>query len=318
MTLALLLAYVALVGVLFPRRLARAAWTAHAPRLAAAMWLAATASVASLAVLAAAVLVAPLHTIGDAFVLMVQGCGWPPQPHAPAGPNEYAGLALLSWMVGRTVHSAHVVCRAARRERCRHRCDLHLLGRPIGTGVIVLDHPHPTAFCVPGDGGHVVLTQGALNVLSPAELGAVLAHERAHLSGRHHLIVRLAAVLTSAFPRMPLFALALREIRRLVELAADDQALRGATPIALAQALLRLAAPAPARHPVTGTLGITGNATTERVLRLVAPRPRRRRLVTLSGLLVATAFAAIPLAVVILPAITDLACHCTEAAPFSS
>ncbi|WP_131767000.1 M56 family metallopeptidase [Candidatus Protofrankia californiensis] len=315
MSLALLVAYVAVAGVLFPRQLAQAGWTSHAPRLAAGTWLAAAASVVSVALLAAAVLVAPLHTVGDVFVLLLQGCGWPPQPRAPAGPSEYAGLVIISWMVGRTAYSGYVVCRAARRERRQHRCDLQLLGEPVGTGVVVLDHPQPSAFCVPGDGGHVVLTRGALDVLSPAELTAVLAHERAHLSGRHHVIVLLPAILATAFPRMPLFTLALSEVRRLVELAADDKALRRATPITLAQAVLRLAAPASARHPATSTLGATGTATTERVLRLVAPQPRHTRLALLSRLLVAAAFAALPLAAVTLPAVTDLAYHCIEVTP---
>ncbi|MCK9899290.1 peptidase M48 Ste24p [Parafrankia colletiae] len=312
MSLALLAAYVTAVGVLFPRRLARAAWTSHAPRLAAGTWLVTAVSVLSVALLAAAVLVTPLHTLGDAFVLLLQGCGWPPQLRAPSGPSEYAGLAIISWMVGSTVSSGYVVCRAARRERRRHRCDLHLLGEPAGTGVVVLDHPQPSVFCVPGDGGHIVLTRGALDVLSPAELVAVLAHERAHLSGRHHVIVLLPAILATAFPRMPLFTLALSEVRRLVELAADDKALRRATPATLVQAVLRLAAPASAQHPATGMFHATGTATTERVLRLVTPRPRRARLAMLSRLLVAVSFAATPLAAVALPAVTDLASHCTE------
>lgn len=313
MSLALLVAYVTVVGTLFPRRLAQAGWTSHAPRLAAGTWLVAAASVLSVALLAAAVLVTSLHTLGDAFVLLLQGCGWPPQWRAPAGPREYAGLVIIAWMVGRTVYSGCVVCRAARRERRQHRCDLHLLGEPAGTGVVVLDHPQPSAFCVPGEGGHIVLTRGALDVLSPAELAAVLAHERAHLSGRHHVIVLLPAILAAAFPRMPLFTLALSEVRRLVELAADDKALRRAAPVTLAQAVLRLAAPASARHPATSTLSATGTATTERVLRLITPRPRRTRLAMLSRLLVVASFAATPLAAVALPAVTDLAYHCTEA-----
>ncbi|EFC86128.1 M56 family metallopeptidase [Parafrankia sp. EUN1f] len=313
MSLALLVVYVTVVGVLLPRQLSQAGWTSHAPRLAAGTWLVAAASVLSVALLAAAVLVTSLHTLGDAFVLLLQGCGWPPQLRAPAGSSDYAGLVIIGWIVSRTVHSGYLVCRAARRERRQHRCDLRLLGEPAGTGVVVLDHPRPSAFCVPGDGGHIVLTRGALDVLSPAELAAVLAHERAHLSGRHHVIVLLPAILATAFPRMPLFTLALSEVRRLVELAADDKALRRATPATLAQAVLRLAVPASAQHPVTSPLNATGTATTERVLRLVTPRPRRTRLAMLSRLLVAVSFAATPLAAVALPAATDLASHCTEA-----
>ena len=42
----------------------------------------------------------------------------------------------------------------------------------------------PAAYCVPGRPATIVLTSGALAVLDPAQLTAVLAHERAHLAGR--------------------------------------------------------------------------------------------------------------------------------------
>jgi hypothetical protein len=123
--------------------------------------------------------------------------------------------------------------------------------------------------------------------------------------------VTLASVLVTAFPRLPLFGEARSEVRRLVELAADDRALRRTTPAALARALLELAAP----PPQTAALGAaaTATATAERVLRLSRPDRRLGRLASLPRLVTVAALATVPLAAVTLPAFTDLGYHCTDA-----
>src|SRR2546430_14723723 len=68
-------------------------------------------------------------------------------------------------------------------------------------GSILLDHDEAAAWCLPGAGGQVVLTTAAVHALDEAQLAAVLAHERAHQRGRHHLLVALAGSLAAAFPR---------------------------------------------------------------------------------------------------------------------
>jgi Zn-dependent protease with chaperone function len=49
-------------------------------------------------------------------------------------------------------------------------------------------------YCVPGRLPTIVVTTGALAVLEPEQLAAVLAHERAHLAGRHHLLLAVTGV----------------------------------------------------------------------------------------------------------------------------
>ena len=118
-----------------------------------------------------------------------------------------------------------------------------------------------------------MLTSGALAVLDRAQLGAVLAHERAHLAGRHHLLISLSRGLAASFPGVPVFTRGPAEVARLAELCADDAAARRSGLPALVAALLAMgtgaAVPAAA-------LAVTSGAVTARVHRLLDP-PRRGR-----------------------------------------
>jgi hypothetical protein len=94
-----------------------------------------------------------------------------------------------------------------------------------------------------------VLTTAALRLLDDTQLAAVVAHERAHQAGRHHLLVALAALPTAAFGWMPACRHAREEVARLAELAADDIATARSPRLAVAGALLALgSAPPPLRH----------------------------------------------------------------------
>lgn len=96
--------------------------------------------------------------------------------------------------------------------------------------------PRCTA-CLPGR-RRIALTTGALACLDNGQVDAVLAHERAHLSELHHLILALAVALEHAFPAIRFFAVAARQITYLTEVAADDAAARRALRLTLAAALL--------------------------------------------------------------------------------
>ncbi|WP_370369937.1 hypothetical protein [Catenulispora sp. GP43] len=52
----------------------------------------------------------------------------------------------------------------------------------------------------------------------------MIAHERAHVHGRHHLAIAFADAMEAAFPRIALFSVGRTQTARLVELAADDAA----------------------------------------------------------------------------------------------
>lgn len=181
-----------------------------------------------------------------------------------AGLLGAAGLARLSWAAAR---------RRARRAWTREH------GRALAAGgrrrtlhldrVWLLDRPEPAAYCMPGRRFGIVVTRGALDRLTGPELRAVLAHERAHLRGRHHLLVTWARLLDTAFPRVPLLRAAADEVPELVEWAADDRAAQETGPHALAHALGIMAASG-VRGP-DPALSASGACPVRRVRRQVQP-----------------------------------------------
>ena len=52
--------------------------------------------------------------------------------------------------------------------------------------VMVVQAERPAAYCVAGRPHAIVVTIAALQSLDRSELAAVLAHEKAHIKGRHH------------------------------------------------------------------------------------------------------------------------------------
>ena len=113
----------------------------------------------------------------------------------------------------------------------------------------------------------MILTTGAVQALDPGQLDAVLAHERAHLAGRHHWLLAMAGIGRQVLPFLPLMRDAEAQVARLVELHADDAAARGRDPRLLATALVVLAtaaSPAPA-------LAASATDSVQRIHRLLGP-----------------------------------------------
>jgi Zn-dependent protease with chaperone function len=178
-------------------------------------------------------------------------------------------LALLCWVL---VAAAATVLRARRR----HRALLSLLahGDPKVPGALVVDHPAAAAYCVPGLRSRIVISAGALALLDQAEVAAVLAHERAHLRERHDLVLLPFAALVRAFPRSRLASRAHSAVALLVEMLADDRALRQRPARELATALLRVGTSAGARVPAGALAAAAGGGElATRVTRLLAPAP---------------------------------------------
>lgn len=178
-------------------------------------------------------------------------------------------VAVLAWRYGRSVQ------RSARATQA-HGEAARIAGRavPRAAATVVLDSPHPAAYCVPGRPPTIVLTRGALNVLEPAQLEAVLAHERAHLAGRHHLLSTLTRALAASLPGVPLFTRGRDAVAGLTEMCADDAAVRLGGRPSLIAALLAMgtgtAVPATALEATSGPV-------TPRVHRLLEPPRRGRR-----------------------------------------
>ncbi len=129
-----------------------------------------------------------------------------------------------------------------------------------------------------------MITSGALATLPYSQLDAILAHERAHTTGHHHLLLATARLLTHAFPAVAVFAHAHLQIDRLVELHADDIATRRHAPLDLTRALVTCAEATtrPAGVPVPALAAAAhGGDALERIHRLLQPPAqlaRRHRL----------------------------------------
>jgi len=290
---ALFAAYAAVAGLLAPAAL-RGRWAARSPRLAISLWLVLPASWLVAVVLAVLAATAPSR---------LMWLGPPPGGHAllsgpvPGGAvAAVAGLLLAAAVVLRAGWFVAGDLARSRRGWREHATLVAAAGRPCPEpDVIVLDEDAPAAYCMPCGRCRVVVSAGALAVLGTGQLQAVLAHERAHLRCRHHLMLAVAAALTRAFPGVPLLAQAGPQLGVLAEMAADDAAARRHDPDHLAAALVILAR-AGTRPPA---LAAGGPATIARIQRLLAPpqqrQARRARLAATAALLPPAAIACLPL-----------------------
>jgi Zn-dependent protease with chaperone function len=180
------------------------------------------------------------------------------------------GLVLAGAVVARTALAAVGHVRAAGRQALRHAHTAGLVGHlEPALGAVVMEHPQPTAYCVAGRCPTVIVTTGAVAALDSGQLDAVLAHERAHLAGRHHALKAAARIGRQVFPLLPLLRDAEAHVARLVELHADDTAIHAADPEALATALVLLAAPA--QTTPAPALGAAATDAVQRIHRLLAP-----------------------------------------------
>jgi Zn-dependent protease with chaperone function len=177
----------------------------------------------------------------------------------------FALLSVLSWML--VIAFADAI---TARRRQRELLALLARGDPKAPGALVIDYPAAAAYCLPGIRSQIVVSAGTLELLAPAELAAVLAHERAHLRERHDLVLLPFTALRRAFPRSAMCAEAHRAVALLVEMLADDRALRGRPTRELVSALVRFGTagtcPAPA-----GALAAGEGDMAARVVRLLQP-----------------------------------------------
>jgi Zn-dependent protease with chaperone function len=179
-----------------------------------------------------------------------------------------AGLALLASLCWVLVAVSAAALQARRRQRALLTLLAH--GDPKVPGALVVDYPSAAAYCLPGLRSQIVVSVGTLELLGRGELAAVLAHERAHLRERHDLVLLPFIALLRAFPKSATCTDAHRAVALLIEMLADDHALRARPARELASALVRFgtagACPAPA-----GTLAAGEGEVAARVTRLMQP-----------------------------------------------
>jgi hypothetical protein len=302
-----LVAYAACVGMLGPRVLGRAGWTARAPLLAIVTYLAAGWSVVAAVGLAGLTLAVHATALGGGLSQLIGACVHRLRAtYGTPGGATVAGLGLTmaGAVVARTALTATTHLRAAGRQALRHAQTARLVGHPEpALGAVLVEHSQPAAYCVAGRQPTVILTTAAVQALDPGQLDAVLAHERAHLAGRHHRLLALARIGREVLPFLPLMRDAEQQVARLVELHADDAATRARDPRLLATALVVLATAAgPAPALAAGAID-----SVQRIHRLLGPSEplgRARRQLLRAA---AAALAAAPVLLALTPAVIALA-----------
>lgn len=220
--------------------------------------------------------------------------------HWPAA-VPFAGTAGAV-MLGQAV----LLLRRWARQRSLLRRAWRMAAEGTGDGdLLVIPAADVDAFAIPGyrgRPGRVVMTSGTLRTLKPGEREVLLAHERAHLAGRHHL---LSAVVDLAGVVHP----ALRGLRAPLafhlERWADETAARVAGDRRAAAAAIARAALAGSSHGRGGAyplLSATSGPVPRRVEALLLPEPTAPRgsaragVAALAGTVVVAAVAALGLA----------------------
>jgi bla regulator protein blaR1 len=299
-------------GFLAPLALSRARWPSRAPRLGAAAWLIAAITSALAALLATATVALPVSTAGHALAELWHAClgGWRHYYGDASLTGVGIAAAATAAMLISLARSVVVHAREVGAVRGGQQAGLALLGAVADRDLVVLPHPVPAAYCVPGRPGHVVLTDGAVRALAADQVDAVLAHERAHLAGHHARLIGVATVLDNGLGRIaPVFSRAAREITALVEMIADDEAVRLCPAPRVVQALVTLADGAAPRT----ALAANGPHLVRRIRRLTVPPPPLGHVARWTARAGLAAALVIPIATVVGPLVAVfLAASCAD------
>ena len=304
MTVPLLLVAFAVVAAATGPLLRRGSWVDRSPRLGIFAWQALTVSIVVSLALAGLALAMPVMPTTGGLADFLQACAvvLRQQYSTPGGAAlSTAGAAVAILVIGRVLYCLVAELLTARGERLKQLGSLSLISRrDAATGMLVVDHAVPAAYCLPGRRSEIVFTTAALGALDEEQRNAVLRHEQAHLRGRHHLILGGADALVRAFPKIPVFIVARTEMGRLVELIADDKAAAGENNRrAVAPALVRRAE---AGGAPASALAASGTATLVRVRRLAAPAAPLRRARAVLTVAAAIAMLAVPVGIAATPA----------------
>jgi Zn-dependent protease with chaperone function len=276
-----LLLYAAVLSWLGPAVLARITGSGINPQLGAAAWLTAIGGV--IGAWLAAVVVLILDAVATLFsgpisTLCLEILGYSGQIDMARPFAATIAIALIGAAVMLTVLAGRRIGRTLRKLRShshQHAMAASVVGSPTRwRDVVVVESEQPAAYCVAGRPRAIVVTTAALASLKDDQLAAVLAHEQAHLTGRHHQLLMLLRAAAAALPRLPLLAAGPEAVARLLEMCADDTAARRYGPHPLLCGLMALvgrpAVPASA-------LGAADTAVLDRASRLAAPAPRSAR-----------------------------------------
>ncbi|MGP3536008.1 M56 family metallopeptidase [Microbacterium sp. RD1] len=228
---ALLVAAVTLL-ILAPLALTAGHWQVHHPRTALALWFAAVGAGAALTVSSIAAII--LEALAAA-------------PSSDTG--QAITVTLLAWMqlgavgavIGFVWVSAEPLADSQRGAIDELRSIAVSREQHRGYTLVWVDSAAPSAVAVPARKPQILVSTRLRELLSPAELRAVIAHEATHLRLRHGWAVRIAELSALCLPRA---LRAGRHLRRatllLIELIADDAAAKRAGAVHLANALAKI------------------------------------------------------------------------------
>jgi Zn-dependent protease with chaperone function len=201
----------------------------------------------------------------------------------PVAAAASAALIVLAVRCGRSGGRRLIALRDARRLAAALPAS--------GCELAVIDHAGRLACAVPGRPGRIVASTGLLRSLGAAERRAVLAHERAHLTHRHH-VHQTAAHLAAA--ANPLLRGLPRAVAFSTERWADEEAAATVRRDAVADALARTAIGSARLLAAPGVVlaaAAADVATRVRALRAPAPRLTLWRVALMLMLLAGTAVA---------------------------
>lgn len=243
-----------LVGLAAPRLLEHRLYAGTDPHTALVTWVMLVGSTLLSLTTAAILLLIPDHGPAKQVLTLAHDC-WAAVSHGSVPRvDAVAGLLSVVLVAGAVIRCTARAARHVRQRRAVYRKHVDLLRILTGSGVtpgstLWLDVPDPMAYSVAGRPSLVVASEGLRRQLPGNAVAAVLEHERAHLRGRHHLMITIAEALAVALPWLPLMRRAPDLVRTLVELSADSTAARSHGAGAVCTALLGMsgsAAPAQA------------------------------------------------------------------------
>ena len=260
--------------------LARAGWTRRAPGWSLLLWQAVCLA-AGFSVVAGLALLA-VEPAG--YTLVGAGLDW--WASLVAGEltvwRTACGMLSLAITVVLLANLMRTVWRTVTRRRL-HRRMVDLLSRPIparvplgaGCQVRLMDHRSAVAYTLPGLHARLVVSTGLVDLLTPAELTAVVEHERAHLRARHDILIMPFQSWVAAFGRVRGVREAGRSVGELTEMLADDVAAARSAPAVLASALARVALEGRCGAAAASAWSVPTPTTcvTDRVRRLQHPHP---------------------------------------------
>lgn len=198
-------------------------WTRSHPRLSVGLWHLLGLTI-GLSVFGLLISIA-LRTLGLGVAPALNVVGRGDQNVADLTATEIASLLGAALLAITTFMIYANLTLQRHRAQVRHRSLLSIVAESRSNSMTLINHEAIVVYALPGRDPQIVATSAAIRGLDALQLRAVLAHERHHLSARHHLAVLPFSMFRSVSRSVTLTAVE-NEIELLLEMCADDHAVR--------------------------------------------------------------------------------------------